>query len=92
MAQMGIRSNVYLGYLNLLPIPPLDGGRALLALLPNAPATLIHKIEPLGLLLVLLVVVTAALQQFGIGLFLKPANDAAYFLLNTVIPATARGQ
>jgi Zn-dependent protease len=49
MAQAGISINISLMLLNLLPILPLDGGRIVFSLLPNAQATKYAKTEPYGM-------------------------------------------
>lgn len=53
MAQAGIWLNAILAVFNLLPIPPLDGGRVLAALLPPALSARLEKIEPVGLFIVI---------------------------------------
>jgi Zn-dependent protease len=71
MAQAGIVINVILAVFNLLPIPPLDGGRMLAGLLPPRAAARLERIEPVGLVLVL------GLSAFGMfGWLFNPAYRA----------------
>ncbi|MFA5664649.1 site-2 protease family protein [Castellaniella sp.] len=49
MAQAGVQINLILMALNLLPLPPLDGGRIVYSLLPRRLAWQYGKIEPYGL-------------------------------------------
>ena len=61
MAIAGININLVLMALNLLPIPPLDGGRIVFSLLPNRMAWQYSRIEPYGMVIVVVLLVSGLL-------------------------------
>jgi Zn-dependent protease len=63
MAEWGIRINVVLMVLNMLPLPPLDGGRVAVSLLPHRQAYQLAKIEPYGMFILIFLAVTPVLSS-----------------------------
>jgi Zn-dependent protease len=76
MAEWGIRINVILMVLNLLPLPPLDGGRVAVSLLPHRQAFQLAKIEPYGMFILIFLAVTPVLS-----LILSPLVNLMYKLI-----------
>ncbi len=63
MAQAGITINAVLMVLNLLPLPPLDGGRVMTGLLPTRAAISFSRIEPYGLFILLALMASGVLSR-----------------------------
>jgi Zn-dependent protease len=64
MCQAGVMVNIGLMALNLLPLPPLDGGRILVGLLPHGASNAVARIEPFGIWILILLLVTGTLSFF----------------------------
>jgi len=67
MSTAGIQINVVLMVLNLLPIPPLDGGRIAVGLLPRDLAYPLARLEPYGMFILVALMATGML-----GVIIKP--------------------
>jgi len=80
MTLAGISVNLVLAILNLMPVPPLDGGRILVSLLPPNLAAPIAKLEPYGLVILLLLLATGVLSDI-----LLPLVDFSREIILTVL-------
>jgi len=80
MAIFGIQANMVLMALNLLPIPPLDGGRIAVGLLPGRASYALSRVEPYGFFIILaLLMIPGALNSL-----LSPIIGAALSLLSAL--------
>lgn len=77
MANAGITLNIGLMLLNLMPILPLDGGRMLFSILPNKQAMKYAKIEPYGMMILILL--------FFTGIFTYIIFPPFAFIISTIM-------
>ncbi len=77
MAEWGIKINVILMVLNLLPIPPLDGGRVAVSVLPHRQAYQLSRVEPYGMFILIFLVMTPVL-----GWILIPLVNLVYRMIS----------
>jgi Zn-dependent protease len=80
MSEAGIAVNLVFMFLNLLPILPLDGGRILASLLPSRAAWQYSRLEPWGLPLLVLLLVTNVLN-----VVLEPLVGASDALIRAIV-------
>ncbi len=80
MADAGMQINAVLMVLNLLPLPPLDGGRIAVSLLPHHLAWRFARLEPYGFPILLVLLFTGVL-----GAILWPLIAGFRFLLGALI-------
>ncbi len=79
MGKAGIQINVVLMVLNLLPIPPLDGGRIAVSLLPHRLSHRFSRIEPYGMFILLLLLFSGIL-----GIIMWPLVSTVMQLIGSV--------
>ncbi|MBF0554007.1 MAG: site-2 protease family protein [Nitrospirae bacterium] len=82
MLQYGVSFNIFIAAFNLIPIPPLDGGRIAISLMPPRQAYMFSRLEPYGIFIVLILWMTGLARiiiypiqgfiKFLISLFIIP--------------------
>ena len=81
MCKASILINMVLCIFNLIPLPPLDGGRVAVALLPGPLSYQLSRIEPFGFMIIVLLLATGFLQTFIGPLVMGSTNG----LMNLVL-------
>ena len=85
MAQGGVLVNVVMFVFNLFPLPPLDGGRILVGLLPYRQAVWVSRVEPWGFFIVMGLVIAGVVSS----LWMQPLMGLTYGLLNLLLTPIA---
>ncbi|MGB5451736.1 MAG: site-2 protease family protein [Sedimenticolaceae bacterium] len=92
MSVAGVFINLVLMAINLLPVPPLDGGRVVTGLLPMAAARVYARIEPFGMIILILLLISGVVGMilapivFG-AIQVLPGSDLVLGILPTLFPS-----
>jgi len=81
MCRAGMLVNVVMFVFNLFPLPPLDGGRILVGLLPWKQAQMVSRIEPWGFFIVMGLVVAGVVSSF----WMRPLMSLTYRFLDLAL-------
>lgn len=81
VAEAGIKTNLVMWAFNLFPLPPLDGGRILVGLLPWRQAVAVSRIEPWGFFIVMGLVLLGVVST----LWLRPLMALGYGTLDLLM-------
>ena len=85
MCRAGMLVNVVMFVFNLFPLPPLDGGRILVGLLPWRQAQLVSRVEPWGFFIVMALVLTGVVST----LWMSPLMGLTFSALKTILSPLA---
>lgn len=86
MLAFSVYINLLLGIFNLIPMPPLDGGRVAVGLLPHAPSMALARLEPFGMIIIIVLVfftdvfsyVIAPALGFAVNLLAGPQSNLVF--------------
>ena len=81
MAKAGVLVNLVMWAFNLVPLPPLDGGRILVGLLPYQQAVAVSRIEPWGFFIVMALVISGVLSN----IWMRPLMSLTFGLLDMLL-------
>ncbi len=81
MGRAGVLVNVVMFAFNLFPLPPLDGGRILVGLLPWRQAAMVSRVEPWGFFIVMALVISGIVST----LWMRPVMGLTYGLLDILL-------
>jgi Zn-dependent protease len=81
MARAGVMTNLVMFAFNLFPLPPLDGGRILVGLLPWKQAMAVSRIEPWGFFIVMALVVSGIVGSLWLRPLMALSSVAIEWLL-----------
>jgi Zn-dependent protease len=81
MCKAGILVNVVMFVFNLFPLPPMDGGRILVGLLPWRQANAVAQVEPYGFFIVLALLVAGVITNF----WMRPLMNLTYGVIDVVL-------
>lgn len=81
MCRAGILVNVVMFAFNLFPLPPLDGGRILVGLLPWKQASLVSRVEPWGFFIVMALVISGVVGSLWLRPLMALTGSAIELLL-----------
>ncbi|MFM8576386.1 MAG: site-2 protease family protein [Limnohabitans sp.] len=81
MCKAGMLTNVVMFAFNLFPLPPLDGGRILVGLLPWRQAMAVSRIEPWGFYIVMALVITGVVNS----VWMSPLMDLTFAFIKLAL-------
>ena len=85
MAQGGVLVNLVMWAFNLFPLPPLDGGRILVGLLPWKQAQWVSRLEPYGFFIVMALVLAGVVTSFWLLPLMSLGDGAIKLLLSPLV-------